>query len=47
MAVLCNCDGQVLVRGLLEDNVPPEIKQWIIDDFNKEMTARHEARLAS
>ena len=47
MAVLCNGDDQVLVRSLLEQNVPPEIKQWIIDDFNIEMNRRHAERATS
>ena len=46
MAVLCNYDDPVLVRRLLEENVPPEIKGRIIDNFNREMTRRYAEMVA-
>ena len=46
LGVLCNCDDQVLVRRLLEEDVPPGTKARIIDNFNREMTRRYTERLA-
>lgn len=46
-SVLVNIDDQVLVRQLIDKYMPPEIKQWVIDDFNETMTKRYDSRLSS
>lgn len=36
--ILVNCDDQVIVRQLLREFVPEEIKQKIIEEFNHHAT---------
>jgi hypothetical protein len=44
--VLNNIDDQVFVRELLHTFVPSEIKERIVDEFNAEMSKRHELRIS-